>query len=93
MTDRWKTRYTTSGRGPALVLIHGVGLDLTMWDAVLPTLAITAENDVGSTPEMAERIAVQTMHGTAHVVPGLRHMAVVESPEAVLTPVIAFLSG
>ncbi len=57
-----------------------------------PTLAITAENDVGSTPEMAERIAVETMHGTAHVVPGLRHMAVVESPEAVLTPVIAFLS-
>ena len=38
MTDRWNTRYTTSGRGPALVLIHGVGLDLTMWDAVLPTL-------------------------------------------------------
>ncbi|MFN0301861.1 MAG: alpha/beta fold hydrolase, partial [Burkholderiales bacterium] len=38
MTDRWKTRFTVSGRGPALVLIHGVGLDLTMWDATLPIL-------------------------------------------------------
>ena len=26
------TRYTVSGQGPELVLIHGVGLDLTMWE-------------------------------------------------------------
>lgn len=58
-----------------------------------PTLAITAENDIGSTPAMAERIAAEIPHGSAHVVPGLRHMAVVESPDAVLTPVMAFLGG
>lgn len=58
-----------------------------------PTLAITAENDIGSTPEMARRLALETKQGTAHIVPGLRHMAVVESPEAVLGPVLAFLAA
>lgn len=58
---------------------------------VCPTLAITAENDVGSTPEMAERIAAASAAGQVHIVPTLRHMAVVESPQAVLIPVMNFL--
>ncbi len=56
-----------------------------------PLLAITAEQDVGSTPEMAARIAVASPLGRAHVVPGLRHMAIVESPDAVLDPILEFL--
>ncbi len=57
-----------------------------------PLLAITAEHDVGSTPEMAQRIAAQARAGQAHVVPGLKHMAVVEAPDAVLDPVVRFLN-
>lgn len=56
-----------------------------------PLLAIAAQDDPGSTPEMARRIAAGAELGRAHTVPGLRHMAVVEAPDAVLDPVIDFL--
>lgn len=68
-------------------VIDGIGRRISC-----PTLAITAEDDVGSTPEMARRIAGETRRGEVHVVPGLRHMAVVESPAAVLRPVLDFLA-
>lgn len=58
-----------------------------------PTLAITAENDVGSTPEMARRIAAESAGAQVRIVPALRHMAVVEAPLAVLGPVLDFLNG
>ena len=31
--------YRTEGQGPAVVLIHGVGADLSSWDAIAPALA------------------------------------------------------
>lgn len=34
-----RIHYETSGEGPALVLSHALGLDLGMWDKVLPCLA------------------------------------------------------
>jgi len=33
------TRYWRAGRGAAVVLIHGVGLDATMWQAQMPVLS------------------------------------------------------
>lgn len=69
-------------------VIEGLGRGISC-----PTLAITAENDIGSTPEMAQRIAAEAKLGKAHVVPGLRHMAVVESPREVLAPVVEFLTA
>jgi len=33
------THLRVDGQGPALVLIHGVGLDLAMWDGMVPLLA------------------------------------------------------
>jgi len=32
------TRFDIEGEGPALVLLHGVGLDLSQWDAMVPLL-------------------------------------------------------
>ena len=69
-------------------VIDGLGRNIRC-----PTLAITAEDDIGSTPEMARRIAAETALGSSHVVPGLRHMAVVESPERTLAPLLAFLGS
>ena len=33
------TRFEVEGEGPAIVLLHGVGLDLTIWSQVVPLLA------------------------------------------------------
>lgn len=35
------TRYMATGTGPVVILIHGVGMDLHMWDAVADRLAET----------------------------------------------------
>lgn len=35
---RWNIRYHASGRGPNLVLIHGIGADLFCWRRVIPLL-------------------------------------------------------
>ncbi|WP_371225402.1 alpha/beta fold hydrolase [Roseovarius sp. 2305UL8-3] len=57
----------------------------------LPTLAITADQDYGNGPEMTKAIAEGVDGGTALILPGLRHMALAEDPDAVNTPVRAFL--
>lgn len=56
-----------------------------------PCLVMTAENDVGSTPSMAAAIAAQIPGAETRIVPDLRHMALVESPEAFTGPMLAFL--
>ncbi|MFJ8464048.1 alpha/beta fold hydrolase [Streptomyces swartbergensis] len=45
-------------------------------------LAVTGENDPGSTPEMTHRLAAALPDCRAVVVPGARHMLPVERPEA-----------
>ena len=60
----WNTRYAVSGSGPVLVLIHGVGLDMTMWQRALPLLEprfTVIRYDLvghGKTPAIGERVAL-----------------------------------
>ena len=56
-----------------------------------PTFVVTGENDTGSTPAMTYRIATGIRGAQTFVVRGMRHMAVVESPQATLEPMIEFL--
>lgn len=57
----------------------------------VPTLVITGDEDYGNGPEMTRAIAAEIAGAEVHVLPGLRHMALAEAPEAVNGPVIAFL--
>lgn len=57
-----------------------------------PTLVITGEDDRNSTPAMAHEIAAAIPGATSHILPGLRHMGLVEDPGAVMLLVRAFLS-
>jgi len=56
-----------------------------------PTFVVTGENDTGSTTAMTFRIAAGIRGAQAFVLSGMRHMAVVESPELTLKPMIEFL--
>ncbi|MCG7206594.1 alpha/beta fold hydrolase [Streptomyces arenae] len=57
----------------------------------VPTLAVTGENDPGSTPEMTRRLAAALPGCRAVVVPGARHMLPVERPEALVDSLTTFL--
>ncbi len=47
-----------------------------------PTLVMTAENDIGSKPEMSRRIASRIPGAKQEIVPHLQHFAPMEDPEA-----------
>tara|TARA_Y100001970_G_C14164949_1_gene820725 strand:- start:1068 stop:1658 length:591 start_codon:yes stop_codon:yes gene_type:complete len=47
-----------------------------------PTLVMTGEDDRGNSPEMTKRIAKLIPDARAEIIKGLRHMGLVENPEA-----------
>ncbi|MGE0211975.1 MAG: alpha/beta fold hydrolase [Parvibaculaceae bacterium] len=57
-----------------------------------PTLVMTGSEDRGNSPGMAMRIAEQIPGARHLILPGLRHMGMVEDPDAVNTPLMDFLS-
>ena len=76
------------------VLAEGIS-EITNPDSQIkvPTLVITGEQDYGNGPEMTQAIASQIPGARTLILPGLRHMALVEDPDAVNIPVRAFLDG
>lgn len=60
-------------------------------DIACPTLAMTGEQDVGSTARMTRGLARALPDGRARVVEGQRHMLPVEAPAVVASALQAFL--
>ena len=58
-----------------------------------PALVISSDEDYGNGPEMAWAIAAEIDGAETLILKGLRHMALVESPEAINLPVRRFLDG
>ena len=56
-----------------------------------PTLVMTAADDPGNTPAMARAMARSIPGARLAILPGLRHMALAEAPQAVNAPLCAFL--
>ncbi|WP_101065760.1 alpha/beta fold hydrolase [Roseovarius salinarum] len=56
-----------------------------------PALVMTCECDSGSTPEMSHAIAREIPGAQTIIVPGLRHLGLIESPDAFTAPVAGFL--
>ena len=56
-----------------------------------PTLVMTGDEDFGNGPEMARAIAAEIEGAELCILPGLRHMALAEKPEAVNPPLVRFL--
>lgn len=58
-----------------------------------PTLVMTSEHDTGSTPQMARVIASEISGAEIIVVPGLKHLGLIERPEAFTAPILDFLAA
>ena len=58
-----------------------------------PTLVLTADEDYGNGPEMSQAIATEIQGARLVVLQGLRHMALMENPEAVNQPILDFLQN
>ncbi|MDA3857275.1 MAG: alpha/beta hydrolase [Roseovarius sp.] len=58
-----------------------------------PTLVMTSQFDSGSTPAMAQTIAHEIAGAETIVVPGLKHLGLIERPEMFTAPIIAFLTA
>ncbi len=56
-----------------------------------PTLVMTGGDDRGNSPQMAHAMADAIAGARVVVLPGLRHMALAESPAAVNAPLVEFL--
>ena len=56
-----------------------------------PTLVMTGEDDPGNTPDMSRAMAGLIPGARLAILPGLRHMALAESPSAINEPLVAFL--
>ncbi|MDS9471537.1 alpha/beta fold hydrolase [Sporosarcina pasteurii] len=69
--------------------------DQELWDKLdqitVPTLVITAENDVGSTPEMSQQIHQKISGSELLVVPVLRHMLPIERPDIIHEAIHSFI--
>lgn len=56
-----------------------------------PTLVMTGDEDFGNSPEMAKRMASRIPGAREVILPGLRHMALAESPRAFNEALVSFL--
>jgi pimeloyl-ACP methyl ester carboxylesterase len=60
---------------------------------VAPTLVVTCENDVGSTPKMSRDIAAEIEGADVQIIPKYQHLGLIEDVEAYTGPILAFLRG
>lgn len=58
-----------------------------------PTLALACEHDQGNSPAMAHRMADLIPGARAAIVPGLKHMGLAESPDAISRILVPFLKS
>lgn len=59
----------------------------------VPTLVVTGDEDYGNGPEMTHAIAAEIAGAQAVILPGLRHMALAEDPQAMNDVLVPFLDN
>jgi (E)-2-((N-methylformamido)methylene)succinate hydrolase len=58
-----------------------------------PTLVLTGEHDIGSTPAMARALAARLPAATVAILPGLRHLTLLEAPADVTAVLVPFFDS
>lgn len=89
----WREQVTDEGYAQtAWVLANGVRELIALDPPVTaPTLVMTCENDVGSTPQMSVDISAEIEGSEMTIVPRLKHLGLMEDPGAFTGPICDFL--
>jgi len=61
-------------------------------DISQPTLIITGQHDIGSTPRMAELMHREIAHSELHILPGLKHALLLEAPAQIAGLIRQFIT-
>ena len=67
------------------------GLETEISAIDCPTLIVTGEEDHGNSPEMTRQMAALMPNARAEILPGLRHMALIEDPATINGLLVEFL--
>ena len=89
----YATIYRILTEGDEAVLPNGQALSNSISEIQCPTLVLTGENDVNNTPEMADLMANSIPRGRSITIPVLRHMGLVEDPDAFNIEIVSFLNS
>lgn len=57
----------------------------------VPTLVVTGENDVGSTPDMSSQMHEKIKNSRLQIVPNMRHMLPIEGAETINEMILSFI--
>jgi len=79
---------------PSIYRVLALGdeeLATAITDIRCPTLVMTGDEDYGNSAEMSLKMAEMIPHAEAVILPGLRHMAMAEDPDAFNAPLLSFL--
>lgn len=75
------------------VLVHG---DRPLTDTIsaiqCPALVLACDGDIGNSPDMARRMVARIANARLVIVPGLKHMGLMEDPAAINDILVPFLS-
>ena len=81
---------------PAIYRVLAEG-DIELTDSIAaircPTLVLTGGEDHGNSPDMAMQMAALIPGARVEIMPGLRHMGLVEAPDTVNECLLAFLEA
>ena len=70
-----------------------MGLNINLNNILVPTLIMTGENEVGSTPEMSRMLHREIKNSELYIIPKAKHMATFEKADLVNAEISKFISS
>ena len=74
------------------LFINADNYNLDFSNIKMPTLIMTGENEVGSTPKMSKRLSKEIINSQIYIIPNAKHMATYEMDETVNLKIFNFIN-
>ena len=74
------------------LFINADNYNLDFSNIKMPTLIMTGENEVGSTPKMSKMLSKEIINSQIYIIPNAKHMATYEMDETVNLKIFNFIN-